>query len=202
MKKQNHITGILLAAGMGSRFGGDKLLHALEGDLEIGLRSALNLKAHVDRVICVVRPSDHALKTLYRKNGFTVIENPQHLQGLSTSFIAGIHASPNSDYWMLALADMPFIQHTTYEQLIQRLPELPHNSPPIIRPRLIHQGSSPQAGHPVLFPQCFKGELLNLKGDSGAKALFKAHPEQINWLDTSDHGIMKDIDTRHALAQA
>lgn len=187
---------------MGSRFGGDKLLHTLEGDIEIGLRSALNLKTHVEHVICVVRPNDHGLKNLYEKNGFDVIENPQHLQGLSSSIIAGIQASADSDYWMLTLADMPFIQHRTYEQLIQHVAKQPHGSTPIIRPRLKQQGGSPQAGHPVLFPQSFKTELLTLKGDNGAKALFKTHPEQIRWIDTADNGIIKDIDTRQALSVA
>ena len=187
---------------MGRRFGGDKLLHTLKGDIEIGLRSALNLKAHVEHVICVVRPNDHALKNLYEKNGFDVIANPQCLQGLSSSIIAGIQASTDSDYWMLALADMPFIQHTTYKQLIQHVDKQPHDSTPIIRPRLTQQGSLPQAGHPVLFPHCFKTELLALKGDNGAKALFKTHPEQVSWIDTTDDGIIKDIDTRQALSLA
>lgn len=200
MMKKKRITGILLGAGMGSRFGGDKLLHTLKGDIEIGLRSALNLKAHVEHIICVVRPNDHVLKNLYEKNGFDVVDNPQHLQGLSSSIIAGIQASTLSDYWILALADMPFIQHRTYEQLIQHLVKQPHGSTPIIRPRLTQQGGSSQAGHPVLFPQSFKIDLLTLKGESGAKALFKTYPEQISWIDTIDDGIIKDIDTRQALS--
>ena len=58
------IAGILLAAGTGSRFGGGKLLHPLEG-VAIGVRSARNLLQAGLSLTAVVRPdSDQLVKLL------------------------------------------------------------------------------------------------------------------------------------------
>jgi len=209
MTPNKNVMGILLAAGMGSRFGGDKLLHPLNENIEIGLRSALNLQPHVNQMVCVVRPNDHALIELYEDNGFTVIKNPHHSQGLSTSIVAGIIASTESSYWMLTLADMPLIQARTYEQLTALIPQSNDSDTKscIIRPRLniasnqsSQTASNSQAGHPVIFPQAFKQQLLMLTGDNGAKALFKSHAQHVKWFDTSDQGTVLDIDTPQALA--
>ena len=52
--------GILLAAGSGSRFGGDKLLAALPDGVAVGLQSLRNLRAAIADVIVVTRPEDAA----------------------------------------------------------------------------------------------------------------------------------------------
>ena len=58
------ITGILLAAGAGKRFGGGKLKQVLPNGLAICVASARNLAAAVDHVIAVVRPGDNATYSL------------------------------------------------------------------------------------------------------------------------------------------
>lgn len=101
--KTAKVTGLLMAAGMGSRFGGHKLRHPLSNGLPMGVQSALNLKQIVDEVICVVRPDDHVLIGLFEERGFTIVKNPEHNTGLSSSIKAGVKAASDSDYWIVAL---------------------------------------------------------------------------------------------------
>lgn len=194
MTPNNTVIGLLLAAGQGSRFGGDKLLQPLADGTPIGLQAARQLAAHVDELVCVVRPSDLALQALFNAEGYTVLLNPEHLTGLSSSLKAGVTARPNAAYWLVALGDMPFIQPTTYSSvraaLNQQLKQ-PAHTQRLLRTRL-HQHTH---GHPCALPQRYRTELMALSGDSGAAKLFKqAKPGDVQLLDTDDSGVLRDID--------
>ncbi|HEY7944089.1 MAG TPA: NTP transferase domain-containing protein, partial [Casimicrobiaceae bacterium] len=61
MAPDRPIVGVLLAAGSGSRFGGDKLLAKLADGTPLALAALSTLAAAVDVVVAVVRPADAAL---------------------------------------------------------------------------------------------------------------------------------------------
>ena len=67
------ITAILLAAGAGSRFGGDKLLHPLPDGVAIGAHAARNLIAAGLSVLAVVKPGDFPLADMLEQEGCHVI---------------------------------------------------------------------------------------------------------------------------------
>ena len=52
------ITGVLLAAGAGRRFGGPKLLQRLDDGRPMAVAAAHNLLTGVGRALAVVRPED------------------------------------------------------------------------------------------------------------------------------------------------
>lgn len=194
MTANNPVIGLLLAAGEGSRFGGEKLLQTLADGTPIGLQAAQQLAAQVDELICVVRPNDHALQALFSAEGFTVLPNPEHLSGLSSSLKAGVAARPNAAYWLVGLGDMPFIQPATYAcvraTLNQQLKQ-PTHTQRLLRTRL----NGKAHGHPCALPQRYRAELLALNGDSGAAKLFKqAKPSDVQLIDTDDCGVLRDID--------
>ena len=63
---------ILLAAGAGTRFGGDKLLHPLEDGVAIAAHAARNLLAVTPDVIAVVRWGDFPLYDMLEQEGCQV----------------------------------------------------------------------------------------------------------------------------------
>ena len=187
------ISGILLAAGAGTRFGGDKLLAPLRDGTLMGVKAARNLLSAVDHGIAVVRPSDRQLAGLLEKEGFQVAYCPNAGAGMGTSLAFGVTAARDADGWLIALADMPFIQPET----IRGIAGLISAGAPIAAPR--HQS---RRGHPVGFAREFFHDLAQLSGDRGAHPLLAAHAARIEAFECADPGIFTDIDTLsdHAFA--
>ena len=79
------IVGVLLAAGRGTRFGGDKLLATLADGTPVGVMSARNLAAALSEVIAVVRPEDSRLAQLLAGAGIAVESCPTAWQGMGSS---------------------------------------------------------------------------------------------------------------------
>ena len=69
---RDEIVGVLLAAGAGRRFGGDKLAHPLADGRPMALVAAANLHAACDRVVVVLRAADHPLAPSFTAMGGTV----------------------------------------------------------------------------------------------------------------------------------
>src|SRR6476646_8597937 len=101
------ITGILLAAGSGSRFGGGKLLHPLPDGTPIGVASLRNLKSALSDSIAVVRAGDNRLRDVLEEEGVAVHFCADAHLGMARSFVCGIDASRDYQGWVIALGDMP-----------------------------------------------------------------------------------------------
>jgi molybdenum cofactor cytidylyltransferase len=183
------ITAVVLAAGLGSRFQGHKMMHPID-DLPMAIRSALKVKPHADKLVVVVQPNDQELKHALDQHGINYIENPNFKDGMGSSIsTAANHLSKNS-HLMLCLGDMPFIQELTYTSLIGAF--LKSNEEKIVRPVFTTLDKT-VPGHPVIFPSHLVSNLMDLKGDTGPKSILKNHQPLL--VDTNDEGAIKDIDT-------
>jgi molybdenum cofactor cytidylyltransferase len=181
------IVGILLAAGSASRFGGGKLLAPLEDGTSLGVRSLMNLLACVDGVIAVMRPGDQVLARAFSDHGAELTVCPYAANGMGKSLAWAIRATPLAKAWVIALADMPWIEIATTQRIADALArgaELVAAS---------HQGVR---GHPVGFSRRYYGELAALSGDEGAKSLVRRHERELQLIETDDAGISRDVDTR------
>lgn len=187
------IAGILLAAGAGTRFGGDKLLFPLADGTPIGVQAARNLLGGVDHALAVLRPSDRQLAYLLEEEGLGVVFCPDAQDGMGTSLAFGVAAAEYANGWLIALADMPFIRNDT----ISGIAGLLRAGAPIAAPQ--HQG---RRGHPVGFARGFFNHLAQLSGDHGARALLAARAGQIQVLECEDPGIVTDIDMPTDLCNA
>lgn len=184
-----HVTGILLAAGAGSRFGGGKLLHALDG-VAIGVRSARNLMAAGLPVTAVVRPGTNELMRLLQAEGCTVTEcaNAADGMGVSLAHVIAHTALPDrAAGWVVALADMPRIRPETIRQVADAVRA---------GARIVAPAYRGERGHPVGFAAALRDELLACHGDEGARSILKRHHAEIRLLAVDDPGVVFDIDRR------
>lgn len=179
------IVGILLAAGAARRFGSRKLLHPLPDGTPIGLQSARNLAFAVARTIAIVLPGDEALTRLFGSAGIEVCPCPQASEGMGASLACGVRASAQADGWIVALADMPFVQPGTIAAVQRALQEGAALAAPV-------QGG--RRGHPVGIARQYFVELAALTGDVGARDILQRDRTHMVLLPVIDPGVHRDID--------
>jgi molybdenum cofactor cytidylyltransferase len=187
------ITAILLAAGAGSRFGGDKLLHPLPDGVAIGAHAARNLVAAGLSVVAVVKPGDFPLADLLEQEGCFVTGCADHARGMGASLAHGVAQRRSAAGWIVALADMPSIQSATIAAIARELAA----GRELVAPS--YQG---QRGHPVGLGKRFGAQLLALGNDAGARDIIAAHKDELVLIECDDPGVLRDIDRREDLNQA
>jgi molybdenum cofactor cytidylyltransferase len=185
------ITGILLAAGSSRRFGSNKLVVPLPDGTPLVLAVVRRLQLVVNAVIVVVHPQDQVLPELLATENVQVVICQNADAGMGASLAAGVAASGDARGWIIVLADMPAIQISTLQRVVQAL----DNGAVLAAP--YHAG---QRGHPVGFRSSVRDELLTLSGEAGAREILTRHAAAVVRLDVDDAGILLDIDTPADLA--
>lgn len=186
------VAALLLAAGSASRFGSDKLLHALPHEVPIAVQSARHLRAVFARdVYAVVRPDSQRLADLLRAEGCEVAVCKNAAEGMGASLACAVLAAGRADAYLVALADMPFIRPSSIAAVRDALLEGAALAVPYFRAR---------RGHPVGISSRFSDRLAQLRGDEGAKRLLAEHASEIVKIPVGDPAVLRDIDTPGDLA--
>ena len=175
---------VVLAAGQGRRFGGDKLLADLEGRHVIDHALDAVLAYPFETVVCVVRP-DSRVAQLVKGRAIVPVINSRADLGMGTSLGAGIAALPPVDAAFIVLGDMPWLPRDLFGRMVEAMAT---SNADIVVP--LYNG---QHGHPVLFSiRCFP-DLMELTGDTGAKALIRSGTCKVAFVE-GHAGILRDID--------
>ncbi|MDQ0652921.1 molybdenum cofactor cytidylyltransferase [Pseudomonas cedrina] len=189
------MTAIVLAAGKGSRFRAeagadrDKLLAdcvGLDGVIRPVIEQVLvNLPVHIARRWVVTSPERTEVIRLAKAYGCEVLL--LRSAGMGESIAAAVAASGSADGWLVVLGDMPFIQASSIEQVIDGLEEGGISVP-------VQEG---RYGHPVAFGRAYGPGLRGLMGDRGAKLLFAQ--AMVREVRVDDPGVLWDVDVPHLL---
>lgn len=178
--------GILLAAGAARRFGADKLLATLpQTDEPVGIAAARKLLEAVPDTLAVVRDAEGTLARQLRGLGMHVVGNPCAGDGMGTSIACAVRHSRTADAWLITLADMPWIEVSTYRQVAAALRAGAEIAAPAYGGR---------RGHPVGFSRIFRAGLEALEADQGARQLLVTHRARVTRVPVADAGILRDVD--------
>jgi molybdenum cofactor cytidylyltransferase len=186
------IVGILLAGGSATRFGSDKLLHPLPDGTPIAVASARNLLAAVPRVLAVVRPGAPDLERVLRAAGAEVTVCDCAAAGMGVTLAHAVRAAGVADGWVVALADMPFIDPASIRRVVATIADGAVIAAPDYRG---------ERGHPVAFAGTYRDALERLTGDAGAREIVKADADALVRVPVDDPGVVRDIDTPADLAR-
>jgi molybdenum cofactor cytidylyltransferase len=181
-----NIVGLLLAAGSATRFGSDKLRHALPHGVPIAVQAARPLKAELPRIVAVVRPGSEELKQALEAEGCEVVVCENAAEGMGASLACAARAAGEADGYLVALGDMPFLRRTSVAAVRDALAGGAPLAAPYFRAR---------RGHPVGIAGGFLPELLRSRGDEGAKKILAANEKQLVKIPIGDPGVIRDIDT-------
>lgn len=182
---------ILLAAGRGSRFGADKLMHPLADGIPMVLAAARNLKAAIPDVLTVVNGENLELMALLEEMGVAFSVCPHAAQGMGASLAWGVARTRQADGWLIALGDMPWIRPETIRTVAETV------TGPSVIAAPAYQG---RRGHPVAFGRDHGPALMALSGDEGARRLLAALPREVVLLPCDDSGVVRDIDIPEEIA--
>lgn len=190
-KSSRTIVAVLLAAGAGSRFGGEKLIHPLDDGVAIAAHAARNLLAATPDVVAIVRWGDFPLYDMLEQEGCQVTMFREAARGMGASLAHGVGQARDADGWVIALADMPRIAPDTIRKVIAALERGALIAAPVCKG---------ERGHPVGFGAPLRDELLALDGDEGARAVLERHRAELELIECDDPGALYDIDRKTDLA--
>ncbi|MCF6282488.1 MAG: nucleotidyltransferase family protein [Candidatus Polarisedimenticolaceae bacterium] len=179
------ITGILLAAGQSLRFGRDKRLEPFASGTPIAIQSLRNLRPVVDRTVVVVASSRDPLVKLLQSEECNVLVCSEAERGMGWTLAHAVRENRDTEGWLIALADMPYIKPESYQAVAGSL----RQGALISRPSY-----QQQSGHPVGFSKNIYQELSRLTGDQGARQFLGRYEGQIDYLVCDDPGVLVDID--------
>lgn len=185
------VRGILLAAGQGRRFGGNKLLHPLGNGVPLALQAARTLQQALPGALAVVDARDDELIERLGEEGMPVVLNHQATDGMGTSIACGVRASAEAAGWVIALADMPCLRVETIRAVAAAITAPNRIGAPLYRGR---------RGHPVGFGSDYLEALSQLSADEGARHIIAANRQFLQLVTTDDPGVLTDIDCRADLA--
>lgn len=183
------VSAVILAAGLGRRMGRQKLLLRLGKNTVIERVADAALASKVNEVVVVLGyQADHVAEVLGERP-VRLVTNPVYSLGQSTSLIAGAKAvDPGVGAVMIILGDQPLLSPA----LINRLVDFYNSSNfPIVRPVSIKGNPC----HPVIFDKRLVPELLNLKGDTGAREVVSRYSRQLGLVPVGDEVELLDADT-------
>ena len=177
---------VILAAGKGERFGGDKL-HAEFSGLSLILRA---MQAVPEGCPAAVVTGDSSISALARVHQMTVVWNHRPELGISRSVCLGTMAMTHYDALCFLVADQPLLRRESVSRLLDEWRLHPDC---IIR--AAHDG---KPGNPCVFPREFFPALCSLQGDRGGSAVAKAFPDRVHLVQLPSQELM-DCDTPEAL---
>lgn len=170
-------TVIVLASGRGERF-------RAAGGIGSKLQSALAGQPVLAHTLDAVRASGL----------------PWHLEdvghpGMGDSIAAAVRATSDAAGWLILPGDLPLVQSTTLRAVAAALSAAVHAAQPRFRG---------ERGHPVGFAAACFAQLSALEGNLGAAPVLRALREAgaVTDVEVDDIGIVTDVDTPDALAQA
>lgn len=178
------IACILMAAGTGERFGGNKLMTQLAGKPIIEyILGSLPVKRFSQ---CIGVSSDFEVLSRIEAHGLTAVRNDLPTRGISRTIMLGIQHLDEPDACMFCVADQPLLQRQTIEDMIDSY----------LEGTLLSLSSHGKRGNPVIFPETMLGELSDLqRGEYGTKVIYK-HKGLLLLHDIPDATQLLDIDNR------
>ena len=179
---------VIMASGLGRRFGGNKLMADFHGEPLICRILDATEGIFAKRVV-VTRHQDVA--RLCDTRGIPCILHD--LPHRSDTVRLGLAAMPGIDRCMFATADQPLLRKET----IASLALASKNDPNSIW-RTCCDGTP---GSPVVFPKWAFPQLLDLTEGKGGGVVIKKYPEHLHTVNVRDMYELKDVDSPEDLSE-
>ena len=188
------VCAAVLASGMGTRFGGDKI-SALMGGKQVVCYVVDDLvAAGLEEIMLVVRPETVA-ERLTCNGEAKIVRNAHYREGMASSIRTAVNNAGNDcDGLLLVNGDMPLFGQARYREMVAIFT----NNPDCIVAATV----SGVRRNPAIFPASMMKELLGLKGEDGGRKLLATHSGNVVEYAVDSITAAMDIDTPQDLEKA
>lgn len=186
---------IVLAAGSGSRFNGQghKLMQPFEQATVLGTTLANALRSGMPVVVVTTPPLAPLVYPHVAMAHVVVLpvvgSDTAEPLGMGYSIASGVAAAAHAAGWLLLPGDMPLVRPETLLRVARCLAEHP----------VAYAQHGGRRGHPVGFAAELYSELINLRGDEGARRVATRYPAFA--VNVDDASVLLDIDTEDDLTR-
>ena len=184
----NTLGCVIMASGLGKRFGGNKLMADFGGQPMLA-RILSATEGIFDRRVVVTRHEDVA--AYCRSQGVEVVLHD--MPNRNDTVRLGLEAVGEVDGCLFCPGDQPLLRKETIEALVNGW----KNAPDFIWRTAFED----QPGAPILFPRWAFSELLTLPEGKGGAFLAKKYPERVRLHPVRDRKELMDVDTRETLKE-
>jgi molybdenum cofactor cytidylyltransferase len=192
-RRQSGVGGIVLAAGLSRRFGGNKLLTPFGGKPLVRWVVEAALSSELTTVV-VVLGHEHqnvraALADLEVRSRLTFVYNDRYEQGQSSSVVAGLSAIETMvEAAMFIPADQPKLDSGVINQLIAAF----HGG----KSDICYPTVAGERRSPTIFSSRHFPALRQLRGDAGGRSIVDANAGAVTALAFADETPFRDVDDR------
>ena len=184
---------VILAAGAGTRFGGNKL-SALVRSRPLYEHTLERMQAFGSFPAFLVTGSEEIAAAAERM-GITPVWNHEPERGISHSLILGLKSAidcrPELEGVLFSVCDQPGLRASTLQCIFNTGMRHPGS--------IVCAGSGRRTGNPVLWDRKYFQELFNLTGDEGGRQVMRRHEESLRIVQ-ADPEELKDIDRKEDLS--
>ena len=177
---------VIMASGLGKRFGGNKLMADFHGKPMI-LRALDATDGLFSRRVVVTR--HESVAQLVRERNVDVVLHD--LPNRNDTVRLGLEALGDLDGCMFLLGDQPLLRRETVAMLLENWKENPD--------RIIRPAYEDTVGSPVFFPSWAFPELKSLPEGKGGNVVTQNHPHEILLVSIPNPFELMDADTPETL---
>ena len=186
-QKKAAISGIILAAGTSTRMGRDKLSLPFRGK-PIVQHVIDAARDSLLETVTVVLPEQSELEALLNLDDCEVVYSKERTKGQAESLKAGISSIENHAQGAMALlGDLPLLSPEVINHLVWAFSQEPHN--------WVIPMQEGMRGNPITIPSQWFDKVMELQGDTGARALLSTPRLPIRLVKINEIGPFIDVDT-------
>ena len=192
---------VIMASGLGKRFGSNKLMADFNGKPMISrILSATDGALFAARIV-VTRSRE--VEAFCRERNIPVLLHamPYRNHTVHLGLSALLKEYPKLAGCMFALGDQPLLARETIEAMVITFSQCCQTASPIFRLTAISEDDSIIPGNPILFGKRYFEELLTLSDNHGGNVLLKKYPDVVRYFPAGNPLELADADTPAELEQ-